>query len=70
MLTIENLYLKGIIKDDTKIYIHIENETLDMEFTLSGNWFQDHILEYGEREMDCMRICKDAPNTIYFNLYE
>lgn len=70
MLTINEMYNKGIIKDGTLIYIQIEDEELDKEYTVKGHWYQDHMLKYGEIEMDAMRLYKDRPNVVWFAYYK
>lgn len=70
MLTINEMYSKGIIKDGTIIYIDIEDEELDREYIIKGRWYQDHMLEYGDIEMDAMRLYKDRPNVVWFAYYK
>ena len=70
MLTIKEMYDKGIIKDGTIIYINVEDEELDKEYTIKGRWYQDHMLKYNCIEMDTMRIYKDRPDVVWFNYYK
>lgn len=69
MLTIREMHNKGIIQLDTTIYIHIENEVLDTEYTVSGKRYDSSIREYEDCEMETMRLYKDKPDIVYFNLY-
>ena len=67
MLTINEMYSKGIIKDGTTIYIAITDEDLDKEYTVKGKWYEDHMLKYGNIEMDAMRLYKERPNVVWFS---
>lgn len=47
-MTLNKLHEIGLIKDSTTIYVRDS----DSRYLTCGNWYQDNILEYLERELE------------------
>lgn len=63
-MTLSKLYDMGLINDETEIWVRRS----DFLVFAHGNWFQDNILEYMEREMESFSWQDD--NKIYIDLKE
>lgn len=67
-ITLWNLWRFNVINDDTTIFIHVEDEKADTEYTVIGKMFDDNIGHYSHEYCECLRIYA-AKNQVYLNLY-
>lgn len=63
-MTIRNLYVSGIVNDNTTVIIRDD----DFHVITSGNWFEDNILNYQDREMEGFTWEKE--DVIYIDILE
>lgn len=61
-MTIRNLFVSGIVNDDTTVIIRDDN----FHVTTSGNWYEDNILNYQDMEMEGFTWEKE--NIIYIDI--
>lgn len=62
-MTIAQLYTDiGLIKDDTEIFIRVE----PFKLVARGHWYEDKMLTYEQREIECFTWQDD--NKIYIDL--
>lgn len=48
-MTVKKIFELGLINDDAEIYIR----DAEMHVLTHGNWYQDNILEYLDRKVEC-----------------
>lgn len=48
-MTVNKVFETGLIHDNTEIYIRDE----DLHVLAHGNWYQDNILGYLDKEVEC-----------------
>ena len=64
-MKVKDIYELGLIKDSTEIWIRDFGE-FGMRVLAHGNWYQDDILKYKDREVECFHWQDD--DTVYFDV--
>lgn len=65
-MTLSKIIEMGLVKDDTKIYVRGYG---DVPVLLTcGNWFQDNVLDYMDKEIESFTWQDD--NKIYIDIKE
>lgn len=63
-MTLSKILDMGLIKDSTEVYIRDAN----MKVIARGNWYQDHILDHMDDEVECFTWQDD--NKFYIDVKE